>query len=94
MDVLSATKARANLFRLIDETADAHKQVLITGQRNNAVLIAEEDWNAIQETLYLVSIPEMAESIIEGGQTPVEECINLEELKLGLADSAGETGSY
>lgn len=55
MDVLSATKARANLFRLIDETAEAHKQVLITGQRNNAVLVSQEDWNAIQETLYLIS---------------------------------------
>lgn len=93
MDVLSATKARANLFRLIDETAEAHKPVLITGQRNNAVLVAQEDWNAIQETLYLVSIPGMSESIIEGGQTTVEECINLEELKLGLASSADETGS-
>ncbi len=87
MDVLSATKARANLFRLIDETADAHKQVLITGQRNNAVLVSQEDWNAIQETLYLISIPGMAESILKGGQTTVEECINLEDLKLGMADS-------
>ena len=93
MDVLSATKARANLFRLIDETAEAHKQVLITGQRNNAVLVSQEDWNAIQETLYLASLPGMAESIIESGQTPVEECINLEELKLGLASSADETSS-
>ena len=93
MDVLSATKARANLFRLIDETADAHKQVLITGQRNNAVLVSQEDWNAIQETLYLTSTPGLAESIVEGGQIPVEECINLEELKLGLASSADETGS-
>jgi prevent-host-death family protein len=93
MDVLSATKARANLFRLIDETAEAHKQVLITGQRNNAVLVSQEDWNAIQETLYLASIPGMAESIIEGGQTPVEECINLEDLKLGLADSIDEASS-
>ena len=91
MDVLSATKARANLFRLIDETADAHKQVLITGQRNNAVLVSQEDWNAIQETLYLISIPGMIESIIDGGQTTVEECISLEELKLGLADSIDKT---
>lgn len=93
MDVLSATKARANLFRLIDETAEAHKQVLITGRRNNVVLVSQEDWNAIQETLYLVSIPGLAESIIEGGQTPVEECVNLEDLRLGLASSADETGS-
>lgn len=78
---------------MIDETAEAHKQVLITRQRNNAVLVSQEDWNAIQETLHLVSIPGMAESIIEGGQTPVEECISLEELKLGLASSADKTSS-
>lgn len=93
MDVLSATQARARLFRLIDETANAHKPVLITGQRNNAVLIAEEDWNAINETLYLSSIPEMNESIIEGSKVPVEECISLEELKLGLANSADKASS-
>lgn len=91
MDVLSATQARAKLYSLIDETADAHKPVLITGSRNNAVLIAEEDWNAIQETLHLMSIPEMAESIVEGGKILVEECISLEELKVDLANSANET---
>lgn len=93
MDVLSATQARAKLYRLIDETADAHKPVLITGARNNAVLIAEEDWNAIQETLYLMSVPGMAESIIEGSKVPVEECISLEDLKLELANSIDEASS-
>lgn len=93
MDVLSATQARAKLYRLIDETANAHQPVLITGSRNNAVLIAEEDWNAIQETLHLMSVPGMAESIIEGSKVPVEECISLEELKLDLANSANETSS-
>lgn len=93
MDVLSATQARAKLYRLIDETANAHKPVLITGSRNNAVLIAEEDWNAIQETLYLMSVPGMAESIALGSQEPVEECITLEELKLELANSADEASS-
>jgi len=93
MNVLSATQARARLFRLIDETANAHKPVLITGQRNNAVLIAEEDWNAINETLYLSSIPGMNESIIEGSKVPVEECISLEELKLDLANSADKASS-
>ncbi len=93
MDVLSATQARAKLYRLIDETANAHKPVLITGQRNNAVLIAEEDWNAINETLHLSLIPGMNESIIEGSKVPVEECISLEELKLGLANSADKASS-
>lgn len=93
MNVLSATQARARLFRLIDETANAHKPVLITGQRNNAVLIAEEDWNAINETLYLSSIPGMNESIIEGSKVPVEECISLEELKLDLANSPDKASS-
>ncbi len=80
MDILSATQARAKFYRLIDETVDAHKPVLITGSRNNAVLIAEEDWNVIQETLHLMSIPGMAESIVEGSKIPVKECISLEEL--------------
>jgi prevent-host-death family protein len=74
MDTLSATEARAKLYRLIDETAQAHKPVLITGKHTNAVLISEEDWNAIQETLYLLSVPGLRESIHEGMQTPVEEC--------------------
>lgn len=93
MDVMSATQARAKLYRLIDETADAHKPVLITGSRNNAVLVAEEDWNAIQETLHLMSIPGMAESIIEGSKELIEECISLEELKLDLASNSNEAGS-
>ena len=63
---MNATEARSNLYALIDETAESHKPVLITGKRNNAILLSEEDWNAIQETLYLVSIPGMTESIREG----------------------------
>lgn len=74
MNTVSATEARAKLYRLIDETAAAHEPVLITGQRTNAVLVSEEDWNAIQETLHLLSVPGMRESIHEGMNTPVEEC--------------------
>lgn len=74
MDTVSATEARSRLYRLIDETATAHKPVLITGQRTNAVLVSQEDWNAIQETLYLLSAPGMRESIHQGMNTPVEEC--------------------
>jgi prevent-host-death family protein len=74
MTTLSATEARAKLFRLIDEIADSHQPVLITGKRANAVLVSEDDWRAIEETLYLLSIPGMRDSIIEGLNTPLEEC--------------------
>lgn len=72
MTSITATEARANLYRLIDETASGSEPVLITGKRHNAVLLAEDDWRAIQETLYLLSIPGMRESIREGLATPVE----------------------
>jgi prevent-host-death family protein len=74
MDIISATEARAKLYRLIDEAATVHEPILITGQRNNAVLVSQEDWNAIQETLYLLSVPGMRESILEGMATPIAEC--------------------
>lgn len=74
MNTISVTEARAKLYRLIDETAAAHEPVLITGQRTNAVLVSEEDWNAIQETLHLLSVPGMRESVHEGMNTPIEEC--------------------
>ena len=70
---LTATDARANLYRLIDETAESHDPVHITGPRNNAVLVSEEDWNEIQETLYLLAVPGMRESIREGLKTPVSK---------------------
>ena len=71
---LTVSLARTNLFRLVDEAAVSHMPVLITGRRSNAVLIGEEDWQAIQETLYLLSIPGMRESIRKGMSTPVEAC--------------------
>ena len=74
MAVISASEARANLYRLIDEAATSHEPLLISGKRNKAVLIAEEDWEAIQETLFLLSVPGMRESIREGLATPAEEC--------------------
>lgn len=76
MTTLSATEARKRLYKLIDEVADSHEPVQITGKRGNAVLVGEDDWRAVQETLYLVSIPGMRESILEGMATPVE---NLED---------------
>lgn len=74
MTILTASEARARLYRLIDEAAQTHAPILITSKRSNAILISEEDWNAIQETLYLSSIPGMRDSIREGLATPVEEC--------------------
>ncbi len=74
MSSLTASEARANLYRLIDETAVSHVPIRITGKRNNAVLLAEEDWSAIQETLFLLSVPNLRESIREGMETPVEKC--------------------
>lgn len=74
METKTASDARKNLYRLLDETAEAHAPLLITGPRSNAVLIGEEDWNAIQETLHLLSIPGMRESIREGMDTPVKDC--------------------
>ena len=73
MTTLNATEARSRLYALIDETSDSHEPILITGKRGNAVLLAEEDWNAINETLHLLSIPGMRESIREGLATPLDE---------------------
>jgi len=74
MTVLKASAARARLYRLIDEAALSHEPVLIAGKRRNAVLLSEEDWRAVQETLYLLSIPRMRESIVEGLRTPISKC--------------------
>lgn len=74
MNTLSATEARSTLYRLIDETIETHKPVMITGKRGNAVLISEPDWNAINETLHLLSIPGMRESIRDGMAESLEEC--------------------
>ncbi|MHB1531953.1 type II toxin-antitoxin system Phd/YefM family antitoxin [Acidithiobacillus sp.] len=74
MTAITASEARANLYRLIDEAAASHQPLLITGKRNKAVLVSEEDWAAIQESLFLLSIPGMRESIRQGMNTPVDAC--------------------
>jgi len=74
MTGITATEARSNLYRLIDETAESHQPIVILGKRKKAVLISEEDWGAIQETLFLLSVPGMRESIREGLDTPIEKC--------------------
>ena len=59
MTILNATEARSKLYSLIDEATETHQPVVITGKRGNAVLVSEEDWNAISETLHLLSVPGM-----------------------------------
>lgn len=73
MTVLTASEARANLYRLIDQTAESHQPIHIAGKRSEAVLVSAEDWHAIQETLYLLSVPGMRESIKKGMAEPLEE---------------------
>lgn len=74
MTVLTATEARKSLYGLLDDVADSHTAIQITGKRNSAVLVSQEDWQAIQETLFLTSIPGMRESIQSGIKTPVGKC--------------------
>ena len=74
MTTLNVTEARSKLYKLIDETSETHKPIVITGKRKNAVLLAEEDWNSINETLFLLSISGMRESIREGMASDLEEC--------------------
>ena len=73
MTTVNVTEARANLYKLIDDASVNHEPVVITGKRGNAVLLAEDDWTAINETLYLLSVPGMRESIIEGMQENLDE---------------------
>jgi len=71
--VIPVSQARAGIFKLIDETAESHEPIIITGKRNSAVMVSLEDWRAIEETLYLHSIPDLAESIKEAMAAPDEE---------------------
>lgn len=73
MTTLTASEARAKLYRLMDEAADSHQPIHIAGKRTNAVLIAAEDWQAIQETLHLLSVPGMRESIKAGMAEPLDQ---------------------
>jgi antitoxin YefM len=73
MTSISATEARKSLYKLVDEVQESHEPVQITGKRGNAVLVGEDDWRAVQETLFLVSIPGMRDSIVEGMATPAAE---------------------
>lgn len=68
--VMTVSQARTNIYKIMDETAQTHQPIMITGKRNNVVMLSEEDWNAIEETLYLSSIPEMASSIKDSMRAP------------------------
>ena len=74
MITLTATEARANLYRLIEEATSSHEPIQITGKRGNAVLISEEDWRDIRETMHLLSIPGMRASLRKGLKTPLSKC--------------------
>jgi prevent-host-death family protein len=74
MKSITAVEAKNNFEQLLNETKTLHQAIQIVGSQTNAVLISEEEWEGIQETLYLLSIPGMGESIQEGLQTPIEEC--------------------
>ncbi len=74
MTTMTATEARKQLYTLLDDVADSHEPIQIVGKRHSAVLVSEDDWNAVQETLYLTSIPGMRDSIRKGLKIPVEKC--------------------
>ena len=74
MNTLTASEVRSNLYRLMDQAAETHQPIVISGKRTNAVLVPAEDWEAIQETLHLLSVPGMRESIKQGMDEPVENC--------------------
>lgn len=74
MTTLTASEARANLYRLMDQAAESHQPILISGKRSNSVLLAEEDWAAIQETLFLLAVPGMRESIKSGMLESIDDC--------------------
>ena len=74
MTTMTVTEARKSLYSLVDETNSSHEPIHILGKRGGAVLIGEDDWSAIEETLYLTSIPHMQKSIVDGLKNTVEEC--------------------
>mgnify|MGYP002771349076 CR=1 FL=1 len=82
MTSISVTKARENFYQILADVNTSSQPITITNSRGkNGVLISEDDWQAIQETIYLNSIPGMAESILAGGRTPLEECIAEDEVE-------------
>lgn len=81
MKQLSISEARANLFKLVEGVSTSHEPIHIHGRHNNAVLLSEEDYMSIQETLYLMRVPGLYESLKEGLETSIEDCTPDSELK-------------
>lgn len=79
MSIYNISTARAKLFEIVDETNNTHQPIYIKGKRNNAVLISENDYESMQETMYINSIPNLAASILEASKEPIEECVSHEE---------------
>ena len=75
MSVMNATNARNNFFKVMDEAVITHEPICVTGKNGNVMIVSEEDWKAIQETLYLLSIPNMKEKLIKGKNTLLEDCV-------------------
>ncbi len=75
MKTITITRARQDLYNLVDEATQTNQPIQILGKRGDVVLVSMEDWNAIQETLYLMSIPNMREQLLEGKNTPISECV-------------------
>ncbi|RZI45973.1 type II toxin-antitoxin system Phd/YefM family antitoxin [Candidatus Finniella inopinata] len=80
MTPVTITQARADLYKIVDQVCQNHTPTIIKGKRNNAVIVSEEDWKSIQETLYLLSVPGMYESIVEGQNEPLEEMLTESDL--------------
>ncbi len=79
MSILNATKARSNFYKLIEETIKNHEPTFITGKKGNVVMLSEEDYKSMEETLHLSSIPGMEKKIVEGINTPLDECVTDDE---------------
>ncbi|MFN0118355.1 MAG: type II toxin-antitoxin system Phd/YefM family antitoxin [Elusimicrobiota bacterium] len=80
MTTITASQARANIFKLVDQARTSHQPVQITTKRGNAVLISEEDYRSVQETLYLLSIPGMRKKILKGKTTSLSNCLPIDKL--------------
>ena len=80
MKTIPVTKLRENIYKIIEQTRIYSEPIQITSKKGNAILVSEEDWNAIQETLYLLSIPNLKESIIDADKTPLDEWKDEEDL--------------
>ncbi len=89
-ETITAAEAKNEIQNLIDETAASHRPILITAERHNAILLSEEDWNALQETLRLLSIPTMRESIVKEMNAPDEDFLSEDEFLAELKTDEGE----